>query len=220
MSHPGFGTRIGRYTTMDTIDKMGQRRTVKRDRPLSGMPHPFDKLHPRMYASELVGTALLVFVGLSIVIALWGHGALLASLPISPDARRLLNGFLFGNVGAAIAFSPIGKMSGAHINPAVTFAFWLEGKLRWRDASCYVVAQLVGAGFGAAALLVLGFRWRQRSMGRLSTGQSGADLVSHCGRDSLHFSPRFTDLCFRSPQGYATVYPAGQPATFCDADMA
>jgi aquaporin Z len=141
---------------MDTIDETTQRGAVKRDRPLSGVPHPFDKLHPRMYASELVGTALLVFLGLSIVIALWGRGGPLASLPISADARRLLNGFLFGSVGAAIAFSPIGKMSGAHINPAVTFAFWLEGKLRWRDASFYVLAQLIGAGFGAVALLVWG----------------------------------------------------------------
>lgn len=64
--------------------------------------------------------------------------------------------FLFGSAGAAIAFSPIGKMSGAHINPAVTFAFWLEGKLRWRDASFYTLAQLIGAAFGAAALVIWG----------------------------------------------------------------
>ena len=141
---------------MDAVDKIRQRSAVKIDRPLSGMPHPFDKLHPQMYASELVGTALLVFLGLSIVIALWGSGAPFASWPIAPDARRLLNGFLFGSVGAAIAFSPIGRMSGAHINPAMTFAFWLEGKLRWRDASCYVFAQLIGAALGSAALLLWG----------------------------------------------------------------
>jgi aquaporin Z len=142
--------------TKDTIDRSNQRAAVKQDRPLSGMPHPFDKLHPRMYASELVGTALLVFLGLSIVIALWGRGAPLTFLPIPAEARRLLTGFLFGCVGAAIAFSPIGKMSGAHINPAMTFAFWLEGKLRWRDASCYTLAQLIGAAFGAAALVLWG----------------------------------------------------------------
>ena len=114
--------------------------TTKVDRPLRGMPHPFDKLHPRMYAAEFAGTALLVFLGLSIVIAMWGHDAPFASLPISPGVRRLITGFLFGSIGAAIAFSPIGRMSGAHINPAVTFAFWLEGKLLWRDASFYLMA--------------------------------------------------------------------------------
>jgi aquaporin Z len=140
----------------DTIDRLRPREAVKQDRPLSGMPHPFDKLHPLMYASELLGTALLVFLGLSIVIAFWGRGAPLTALPIPPGARRLLTGFLFGSVGAAIAFSPIGKMSGAHINPAVTFAFWLEGKLRWRDASFYTLSQLIGAAFGAAALIFWG----------------------------------------------------------------
>ena len=123
---------------------------------MRGQPYPHDQLHPRMYAAELVGTALLVFVGLSVVIALWGRNAPLAWLPIPPGARRLLNGLLFGSVGAAIAFSPLGRMSGAHINPAMTFAFWLERKVQWRDAGFYVLAQLAGAGLGAGALLVWG----------------------------------------------------------------
>jgi aquaporin Z len=129
---------------------------AKPDRPLSGDPHPYDRLHPAMYAAELAGTALLVIGGLSVVIALWGHGAPLADLPISAGAKRLLNGFLFGCVGAAVAYSPVGRISGAHINPAMTFAFWLEGKLRWRDASCYVAAQLIGAGLGGVLLLAWG----------------------------------------------------------------
>ena len=139
---------------MDKVSTTSQPSEVKQDRPLRGKPFPHGKLHPRMYAAELVGTALLVFVGLSLVIALWGHNAPLAGLPIQPGPRRLLNGFLFGSVGAAIAFSTIGKMSGAHINPAMTFAFWLEGKIQWRDAGCYVLAQLAGGALGAAALVV------------------------------------------------------------------
>jgi aquaporin Z len=126
------------------------------DRPLHGDPNPRHRLHPDMYLSELFGTALLVGGGLSIVIALWGHDAPLAALPLSPGARRLLNGFLFGSVGAAIAYSPIGRISGAHINPAMTLSFWLMGKLRWRDASCYVIAQLLGGAVGAACLLAWG----------------------------------------------------------------
>jgi aquaporin Z len=106
-----------------------------------------------MYVAEFIGTALLVALGLSVVIGLWGTGAPLAGLPISPGERRLLNGFLFGSVGAAVAYSPIGRISGAHINPAMTFAFWLEGKLCWRDAGCYVIAQVLGGALGAALLL-------------------------------------------------------------------
>jgi aquaporin Z len=107
-----------------------------------------------MYVAEAAGTLLLVAVGLSIVIALWGKGAPLAWLPISPAERRLLNGFLVGVVGAAIAYSPIGRISGAHINPAMTLAFWLEGMLCWQDAGCYLAAQLLGGALGAALLLV------------------------------------------------------------------
>lgn len=126
------------------------------DRPLSGDPHPYDRLHPAMYGAECLGTFLLVVLGLSLVIALWGKGAPLAWLPLAPGQRRLLNGFLFGCVGAAVAYSPIGRISGAHINPAMTFAFWLEGKLQWRDATCYVLAQLCGAAAGGVLLLAWG----------------------------------------------------------------
>ena len=122
------------------------------DRPLSGHPYPYDKLHPALYAAETLGTALLVFLGLSSVIAFWGVGAPLSHWPPSADWRRFVNGFVFGSVGAAIAYSPLGRISGAHINPAMTFAFFLADRLKWRDAGCYVVAQLGGAAIGIACL--------------------------------------------------------------------
>lgn len=115
-----------------------------KDRPLVGKPHP-GKWHPRLYAAELVGTALLVGGGVSVVIAMFGQGSPLRALFSHDGARRLATGFLFGLVGALIAASPIGKVSGAHINPALTIAFWAEGKLAARDAIGYVVAQLAGA---------------------------------------------------------------------------
>ena len=31
----------------------------------------------------------------------------------------------------------------AFLDPTMTFAFWLEGKIRWRDASCYILAVVV-----------------------------------------------------------------------------
>jgi aquaporin Z len=126
------------------------------DHPLRGAPHPHDSWHPRLYAAEFIGTALLVSVGLSIVIAFWAPEAPLAGLPIAPVARRIVTGLLFGSVGAAIAFSPIGRVSGAHINPAMTFAFWIEGKMRWRDALAYGIAQMAGGVTGTLLLLAWG----------------------------------------------------------------
>ena len=137
-------------------EKISDRRVKSLDQPLSGKPFPFDRLHPAMYASEFIGTAFLVAFGLSLVIAFWGTGAPLSHWPLHPAWRRLLNGFLFGSIGAVIAFSPIGRISGAHINPAVTFAFLLAGRLKWRDAVWYVVAQSLGAAAGAAMLLFWG----------------------------------------------------------------
>jgi aquaporin Z len=64
-----------------------------------------------LFVSELIGTALLVLVGLSVVIFMFGTGTPMA---------RLITGFLFGTTGACIALSPVGKVSGAHINPAIT----------------------------------------------------------------------------------------------------
>jgi aquaporin Z len=117
---------------------------------------PYDRLHPKLYLAEAAGTALLVSLGLSLVIVFFGQGsALIAWLP-SSALRRVLTGACFGSVGALIAISPLGRISGAHINPAVSLAFWLEGKLAWRDALGYVLAQLLGAVIGAIPLLLWG----------------------------------------------------------------
>jgi aquaporin Z len=113
-----------------------------------------------VFAAEMAGTALLVSVGLSIVILDSGSGSPVLQLIPGAGERRLLSGFLFGTTGALIALSPLGKESGAHINPAVTLGFWLMGKLTARHASGYVLAQLIGAVAGALPLLA----WRE--MGR------------------------------------------------------
>jgi aquaporin Z len=45
------------------------------DRPLHGAPFPPGRLHPRLYLAEFAGTALLVLLDLSVVIALFGEGS-------------------------------------------------------------------------------------------------------------------------------------------------
>ncbi|MCE9604916.1 MAG: aquaporin [Planctomycetia bacterium] len=109
-----------------------------------------------LFVSELIGTALLVLVGLSLVILMFGSGTPMARLIPSESLRSLITGFLFGTTGATIALSPVGKVSGAHINPAVTVAFRLMGKLDFRTTLVYIVAQLVGAVMGSLPLLLWG----------------------------------------------------------------
>jgi aquaporin Z len=140
------------------------------DHPLHGRPVPYSRLHPRLYLAEAAGTALLVFFGLSVVIACSAPGGLLATLLPSAALRRVLAGAGFGTVGALITISPLGRISGAHINPAVSFAFWLEHKLAWRDALGYVLAQLLGAMLGAAPLLLWGTMGRNVQYGATGVG--------------------------------------------------
>ena len=53
---------------------------VLRDRPLHGAPVPWTRLHPRLYAAEFAGTFLLVVLGVSIVIAMFGEGSVVPSV--------------------------------------------------------------------------------------------------------------------------------------------
>lgn len=107
--------------------------------------------HWRMWGCELVGTLLLVAVGLSVVCVDFGTGAPLRAL--DPSVRYLLNGLWFAGTGSLIALSPIGRTSGAHLNPIVSGAFFLLGRLHRHDLIGYVAAQLLGALAGAALLL-------------------------------------------------------------------
>jgi aquaporin Z len=106
--------------------------------------------------AELIGTALLVLVGLSLVTLMFGQGSPIPSLLPSEGWRRVITGFLFGTTGALIAISPVGKLSGAHINPIVTLAFRLMGKMDLHTALGYVAAQLAGGILGALPLLAWG----------------------------------------------------------------
>lgn len=106
--------------------------------------------------SELIGTAILVAVGVSIVILDFGAGSPIPGWLPDPLLRRLVTGFLFGTTGALIAISPVGRISGAHINPVVTLSFWLRGNLGHRHALATMTAQLLGGCLGAAPLLLWG----------------------------------------------------------------
>jgi aquaporin NIP len=95
----------------------------------------------RRLAAEAIGTFALVFAGC---------GAIMV------DAKT----HALGHVGVAISFGlvimamiyAVGHISGAHFNPAVTFAFALSRHFPWPRALGYWVAQLVGAVTAAAIL--------------------------------------------------------------------
>lgn len=71
-----------------------------------------------------------------------------------PLVRRVPMGLAMGLTAIALIYSPWGRRSGAHLNPAVTLTFWQLGKIETRDAVGYAVAQATGAlaGVGTAVL--------------------------------------------------------------------
>jgi len=73
-------------------------------------------------------------------------------LPAFP--RRALMGLAMGATAMAIIYSPWGKRSGAHINPAVTWTFFRLGKIEGWDALFYVLAQFTGGVTGVVIAVV------------------------------------------------------------------
>jgi aquaporin Z len=114
---------------------------------------PAARAHWPYYLVEAGGAACFIMGS--------GLATLLAEHPASPVAgalhehavaRRAVVGVLVAAVLCAMAFSPWGKRSGAHFNPAVTLGFWQLGRISGNDAVAYVLAQVVGAATGATVL--------------------------------------------------------------------
>ncbi len=63
-------------------------------------------------------------------------------------ARRMLGGIAMGLTAILLIYSPWGKQSGAHFNPAVTLTFLRLGKVKSWDAFFYVTAQFSGGYAG------------------------------------------------------------------------
>ena len=71
--------------------------------------------------------------------------------------RRMLMGVAMGSTAIAIIFSPLGKRSGGHFNPAVTLVYFTLRKIKPWDAAFYTLFQFGGGIAGViVASLVLG----------------------------------------------------------------
>ena len=98
----------------------------------------------REATSEFIGTFILVFAG---------PGAVMVDTISNGSLSHLGVSFVFGAVVAAVIYAT-GHISEAHINPAVTLAFWTSGFFARRKVIPYIVAQCLGA-IAASGLLLL-----------------------------------------------------------------
>lgn len=114
------------------------------------MPAPSDivREHWPEYLMEAAGLGLFM-ISAAVVTALfeYPHSPLYALFP-NPFIRRTLIGMAMGLTAIGIIYSPWGKRSGAHLNPAVTVTFFRLGKIQVLDACFYVLAQFIGGLIG------------------------------------------------------------------------
>ena len=122
----------------------------------------------KKYIAELIGTFVLVFIGTGSAVA---AGKSIGFLGIA---------FAFG-LSVLIMVYAIGAISGCHINPAITIAMLVNGRIGGRDAAMYIIAQCIGAIIASALLLAV------------MTGSPGYDIATNgLGQN-----------------GYGTASPAG-----------
>lgn len=89
----------------------------------------------------------MVSAGVFAVLLDYPGSVLHRALP-DPALRRVLAGIAMGLTAIAIIYSPWGKRSGAHMNPAVTLSFLRLGKVQRWDALFYTAAQFAGGLLG------------------------------------------------------------------------
>ncbi|BAZ47636.1 major intrinsic protein [Nostoc sp. NIES-4103] len=113
------------------------------------------QLHWTEYGAELLGTTFNLFVGFSAIVFNFGKGLPMEALIPNESMRLLITGLVFAGSGSCFAISPLGKLSGSHLNPCVSLAFWAQGKMHQHDIIGYIIAQLLGGIIAASTVVVI-----------------------------------------------------------------
>lgn len=143
-------------------------------------------MKPKVFFAEFAGTFALVFIG---------SGAAAAG-----TIGLLGVALIFGLLIASMIYV-FGKISGTHINPAVTFALALNGNLGWMEAVFYWIAQFVGGTIAAAALLFV-FGGAQNGLGATVLAR-GVGPLQGLVVETIGTFLLMTAVFFAAVEGYA-----------------
>ncbi|MBS1636115.1 MAG: MIP family channel protein [Bacteroidetes bacterium] len=102
-------------------------------------------MNVKSYLAEFIGTFALVFCGTGAIVINDYTGGAVGHIGIS---------ITFGLIVSAMIYS-LGDISGAHLNPAVTIAFWAGRLFPGREVFPYIFSQLIGAVMASLVLLIL-----------------------------------------------------------------
>ncbi len=158
----------------------------------------------KKYLAELIGTLVLVLIGCgSAAIA----GKFIGIVGIA---------FAFGLAVLAMVFA-IGKISGCHINPAISIAMLVAGKMHWKDTIFYVIAQCIGAiiGAGILATIIVGMPGYSITMDGLGQNGYGAQspaeftlfacLVAEIVLTAVFLFVIFGSTSKKAPEGFSGI---------------
>src|SRR2546427_4299054 len=105
----------------------------------------------RAVLAEFIATLLFVFVGAGAVVGVVG----VLGRPPTEDIGALVAIALAHGLAIAVIVAATARISGGHINPAVTFATVITGRLKAAVGLLYIVSQLTGAVLGAFLLHIV-----------------------------------------------------------------
>jgi glycerol uptake facilitator len=164
--------------------------------------------YPERILAELIGTFLLVFVGGGTAAAAAIALAHAKQTSTSASADLVLVALAHALILFIIVLT-IGKVSGAHVNPAITIGLAAIGRFPWTEVIGYLVGQVIGAIAGAAAILIV-YGADAAKLGHLggpslavNTNLLQGFLIEGIGTAILVFAVVGTAVDARSPAGWA-----------------
>ncbi len=101
----------------------------------------------KKYLAEMIGTMVLVLIGC-------GSAVFAGTTQPFDPVGTLGVAFAFGLAVVTMVYT-IGKISGCHINPAITLGMLLSNKISGKDAGIYIIFQVIGAIIGSGILYLL-----------------------------------------------------------------
>ncbi len=101
----------------------------------------------KKYLAEMIGTMVLVLMGC-------GSAVFAGTVQPFSSVGTLGVAFAFGLAVLTMVYT-IGKISGCHINPAITLGMLLSKRISGKDAGMYMIFQVIGAIIGSSILFIL-----------------------------------------------------------------
>jgi aquaporin Z len=111
--------------------------------------------HWREYVIEACCLGIFMLSAVACAVAFQHPRSPLAGWNASSAATRIPMGIAMGLTAVALIYSPAGRRSGAHMNPAVTLTYFRLGKLTGFDAVAYIGAQFAGGALGISLASLL-----------------------------------------------------------------